>query len=419
MINGGKDFRAGRVYQRNDLGKGTRTGLDKHKLSVRGWTGIGYDLDADRNNENGGTPGYHKDSQKSKASEVTVNISEIMIATDEESEAGRVPRATRLPQWIELYNSSMTQGVKIHNWYFEIHNSSLDRDVNLSGTLRLPDVTIPPNQTIMIVSSSGLNSGNFSEARTINLYTDNTYRNILNLRSRGDSVLSSEGFYIELRDHDNNYVDEIGNLGVTRRTGVARRVDDAEVWDIGPDYLNFEGHRTSLIRVYDDRTGMARDGLLKTSWRPAAMTNFREVPSLTYYGNHRDFGTPGYRGGGPLPVRLSKFRPQRLDTGEVVIHWTTESELNNAGFNILRTEKRDGVFQQVNTELIKGHGTTSERNTYTWTDTSAKPNVIYYYQIQDVSLDGQVQTLQISRLKGNVSATGKATTTWGELKSLQ
>ena len=419
---GNEDFRAGHVYQRNDFGKNTRSGIHEKDLSVRGWTGIGYDLVADRNNENGGTPGYHKDSLKSKASDVagTVNISEIMIATDEEDETGRVPRATRLPQWIELYNSSLTQGVNINNWYFEIHNSSLDREINLSGTLRLPNVTIPPNQTIMIVSNSGLNSGNFSEARTINLYTNSTYRSILNLRNRGDSFLSSEGFYIELRDHENNHVDEIGNLGVTRRTGIARPDDDVEMWDIGPDYLNSEdGHRTSLIRVYDDRTSMARDGLLKTSWLPAAQTNFREVPSLTYFGNHRDFGTPGYRGGGPLPVSLSKFRPQRLDTGEVVIHWTTESELNNAGFNILRTEKRDGVFEQVNTELIKGHGTTSERNTYTWTDTTAKPNVVYYYQIQDVSLDGQVQTLRISRLKGNVSAAGKITTTWGELKSLQ
>ena len=419
---GNEDFRAGHVYQRNDFGKNTRSGIHEKDLSVRGWTGIGYDLVADRNNENGGTPGYHKDSLKSKASDVagTVNISEIMIATDEESEAGRLPRATRLPQWIELYNSSLTQGVNINNWYFEIHNSSLDREINLSGTLRLPNVTIPPNQTIMIVSNSGLNSGNFSEARTINLYTNGTYRGILGLRNRGDSFLSSGGFYIELRDHENKHVDEIGNLGVTRQTGIVRRSDDIETWEIGPDYLNSEdGHRTSLIRVYDDRTNMARDGLLKTSWRPAAQTNFREVPSLTYFGNHRDFGTPGYRGGGPLPVSLSKFRPQRLDTGEVVIHWTTESELNNAGFNILRTEKRDGVFEQVNTELIKGHGTTSERNTYTWTDTTAKPNVVYYYQIQDVSLDGQVQTLRISRLKGNVSAAGKVTTTWGELKSLQ
>ena len=416
--HGHEDFRAGFVYERS----GKNSGTGEHHIDVRPWTGIGYDLQADGSYENGGTPGYSKDSLKSKASDVAgmVNISEIMIATDEEDETGRVPRATRLPQWIELYNSSLTQGVNINNWYFEIHNSSLDREINLSGTLRLPNVTIPPNQTIMIVSNSGLNSGNFSEARTINLYTNGTYRSILNLRSRGDSFLSSEGFYIELRDHENNHVDEIGNLGVTRRTGIARPDDEVEMWDIGPDYLNSEdGHRTSLIRVYDDRTSMAKDGLEKTSWLPAAQTNFREVPSLTYFGNHRDFGTPGYRGGGPLPVSLSKFRPQRLDTGEVVIHWTTESELNNAGFNILRTETRDGVFEQVNTELIKGHGTTSERNTYTWTDTTAKPNVIYYYQIQDVSLDGQVQTLRISRLKGNVSAAGKVTTTWGELKSLQ
>ena len=171
-----------------------------------------------------------------------------------------------------------------------------------------------------------------------------------------------------------------------------------------------------MIRVYDERTHEAKDGLMESSWRRAADTNFRNVPSLTYFGNHRDFGTPGYRGGGPLPVSLSKFRPERLDSGEVVIRWITESELNNAGFNILRTETRDGVFQQVNTQLIKGHGTTSERNSYTWTDTTAKPNVVYYYQIQDVSLDGQVQTLRISRLKGNVSAEGKVTTTWGSLK---
>ena len=126
---------------------------------------------------------------------------------------------------------------------------------------------------------------------------------------------------------------------------------------------------------------------------------------------------PAIVGGGPLPVALSKFRPERLETGEVVVRWVTESELNNAGFNILRTEKKEGVFEQVNPELIKGQGTTSGRNAYKWTDTTAKPNVVYYYQIQDVSLDGQVQTLRISRLKGNISAAGKATTTWGRLKA--
>ena len=95
-----------------------------------------------------------------------------------------------------------------------------------------------------------------------------------------------------------------------------------------------------------------------------------------------------------------------------------ESELNNAGFNILRSETRDGEFTKLNTKLIAGQGTTSERTVYSFPDTSAKPNVVYYYQIQDVSLDGKVQTLRQS-LKGNVSAAGKLTTIWGELKALQ
>ena len=139
-----------------------------------------------------------------------------------------------------------------------------------------------------------------------------------------------------------------------------------------------------------------------------------------YYGSPDDVGTPGYHGGGALPVSLSKFRPERLkETGEIVIRWITESELNNAGFNILRSETRNGEFAKINTSLIAGQGTTSERTTYEWKDSTAKPNVVYYYQIQDVSLDGKVQTLRQSRLKGNVSAAGKITTTWGELKALQ
>ena len=148
------------------------------------------------------------------------------------------------------------------------------------------------------------------------------------------------------------------------------------------------------------------------------MTGFRSV-SDTWYGNRDDFGTPGTTGGRPLPVSLSKFRPERLDDGSIVIRWITESELNNAGFNILRSETRNGEYTKLNTQLIEGKGTTSERTTYEYPDTSAKPNVVYYYQIQDVSLDGQVQTLRQSRLKGNVSPTGKLTTIWGELKALQ
>ena len=97
-------------------------------------------------------------------------------------------------------------------------------------------------------------------------------------------------------------------------------------------------------------------------------------------------------------------------TGAVVITWETQSELNNAGFFIKRSEARNGEFKVINPTMIQGAGTTSEKQSYTYTDTSAKPNVVYYYQIEDVSLDGQRRTtLTIgTRLRGHIGAAGKA-----------
>ena len=193
-----------------------------------------------------------------------------------------------------------------------------------------------------------------------------------------------------------------------------RRSRDEPAWPLPTS--EDDGRRSSLLRVYDE--GEAIRGTIEEAWVSADATNLAFAISQTFYGDSDDFGTPGFKAGGPLPVSLSKFRPERMkDTGEIVVRWITESELNNAGFNILRSEKRDGEFTKVHFEA--GQGTTSERTVYEWKDKSAKPNVVYYYQIQDVSLDGDVTTLRMTHLRGNVTAAGKATTTWGEIKALQ
>ena len=67
--------------------------------------------------------------------------------------------------------------------------------------------------------------------------------------------------------------------------------------------------------------------------------------------------------------------------------------------------------------MVPGAGTTSEKQFYIYEDMTAQPNVVYYYQIADVSLDGDRRTLTRGvRVRGHVGAAGKATTTWGELK---
>ena len=150
-----------------------------------------------------------------------------------------------------------------------------------------------------------------------------------------------------------------------------------------------------------------------SSWHNATDA---KLGKTTYWGHATDVGNPGYTRGGILPVTLSYFRAERTETG-IVINWATESEVDNAGFYIYRSETKNGDFKIVNQTMIQGAGTAGERNQYKWTDTTVKPNVAYYYRIEDVSYAGIREQLATVRLRGFVSASGKFTTSWGALKA--
>ena len=344
----------------------------------------------------------------------TVTISEIMFATD--GGANEI-------QWIELSNSSKTVAVALdagNGWELRIENYNDPRSARepRSGTINFKDSggvkTISPNQTVLIVSANGRNSDriHFVTTRVFRVYPELAAE--FGMRTPRDPFLHpTEGFHIELVDGRNNLIDDVGNLDGRIRTA------DEPTWEL-PNGWTEEGDRTSIIRQH--RRGTADDGTRLEGWIAAAETSFLyllEKNIETWYGLRTDQGSPGVRAGQALPVQLSQFRPDLTETGTVVIQWTTESEMDNAGFNILRSQTRTGEFKVINAQMIPGAGTTAERNTYTWTDTTAKPNVVYYYQIEDVSFDGEHQTLATVRLRGLISAKGKLTTQWGELKNLR
>ena len=352
----------------------------------------------------------------------TVTISEIMFATD--GGANEI-------QWIELSNSSKTAAIALdagNGWELRIENYNDPRSARepRSGTINFKDSggvnTISPNQTVLIVSANGRNSDriHFVTTRVFRVYPALAAE--FGMRTPRDPFLHpTEGFHIKLVDGRNNLVDEVGNLDGRIRTA------DEPAWEL-PNGWTEDEDRTSIIRGYREynqriqrytNKGTALDGTLQEAWIRAVDTSFLyllEKNIETWYGIRTDHGSPGIRAGQALPVQLSQFRPDRTETGTVVIQWTTESEMDNAGFNILRSQTRTGEFKVINAQLIPGAGTTAERNTYTWTDTTAKPNVVYYYQIEDVSFDGERQALATVRLRGLISAKGKLTTQWGELK---
>ena len=328
-------------------------------------------------------------------------ISEIMVASDD----------GRLPQWIEIANVSAT-AVNLSGWSLAVDNDSADADVvGASIDLDLGDVEIGADQVALVVSKAARSDSGVSVRAPGDANEGDLDANrIIDVQSQASptnarySLISEMGFMLSLMPPQTGavrmYGDVVGNL--------------EGGWELPAS----EGGRSSLIRREMGDAGEIM-GTDAAGWVLASDTGLSGAYRTTYYGSDDDAGTPGFNAGGALPVELSGFNAARdRVTGAVVITWSTQSELNNAGFFIKRSQQQKGKFVVVNPTMIAGAGTTAEKQSYTYTDATADPNIVYYYQIEDVSLDGNRQTLtRAHRLKGHIGAAGKATTTWGELKS--
>ena len=348
-------------------------------------------------------PDDDKDTSVSIPAEGRIYISEIMFAG-----------GGFLPQWIEISNGSRTEQVNLSGWTLKVENATADADVFVSAKakFRIPEGTrIDPSgqhatpSTLLVVAKQGRTNldGRLAAGQVVNL----------DISRHRYALLSDMAFKITLAPPTSPVVSEQAAARAAATDVVGNLADDGTaVWSLP---MNESGGRSSIIRRHV--SAEPEDGTMVDAWGLASDTELVE-PMHSYYGFPTDIGTPGFLAGGALPVELSHFRPERDKvTDAVVITWSTQSELNNAGFFIKRSQQRDGEFKVINATMIAGAGTTSEKQFYTYTDTIAQPNVVYYYQIEDVSLDGNRQVLTRGiRLKGDVSVAGKLTTLWGELK---
>ncbi|MBI5033886.1 MAG: hypothetical protein HZB51_25485 [Chloroflexi bacterium] len=56
---------------------------------------------------------------------------------------------------------------------------------------------------------------------------------------------------------------------------------------------------------------------------------------------------------------------------------------------LYRAENRAGPFRQLNRELIPASNDPYLGGTYVYTDTETTVGITYYYELEDISLDGQ------------------------------
>jgi hypothetical protein len=85
-------------------------------------------------------------------------------------------------------------------------------------------------------------------------------------------------------------------------------------------------------------------------------------------------------------------------SGKVIIDWSTESEADNAGFNLYRSTTEDGEYLKINDSLIPAQGSSTEGASYEFIDSNVKNRKTYYYKLEDIDLNGK------STMHGPVSA---------------
>lgn len=98
-----------------------------------------------------------------------------------------------------------------------------------------------------------------------------------------------------------------------------------------------------------------------------------------------------------LPVELTSFTSS-LVNNEVVLNWSTATEINNQGFEIERSLNNND-FEKIG--YVTGFGTTTEMRNYTYRVTDV-PAATQYYRLKQIDYDGTYEYSSTVEVEGVV-----------------
>ncbi len=99
----------------------------------------------------------------------------------------------------------------------------------------------------------------------------------------------------------------------------------------------------------------------------------------------------------PNVIELTSFTAQPLNK-KIQLEWITASEIDNAGFNLYRSESENGEYEKINTSLFPAQGSSTQGASYEFIDGNVKNRKTYWYKLEDIDLNGT------STMHGPVSA---------------
>ncbi len=241
--------------------------------------------------------------------------------------------ASDTDEWIELYNNT-DNPVDLSGWILQ----SMDGvpTIALTGTI--------PAQGFFLLERT--DDTTISDCPANQIYT---------------GALGNSGEFLQLKDAGLNVVDEMDC--------------SAGGW--------FGGSNSPKLSM--ERKHPALGGNLSSSW---ASNNTTKRNGLDAAGAAMN-ATPAQPNSifdSSLPVELELFSAV-WQQGVVLLTWRVQSQVNNQGYKILKSEQESGPFCCIS-GLIPGAGTTAQQQEFQFRDDRVAANKMYWYQLQQFDFSG-------------------------------
>jgi len=242
----------------------------------------------------------------------------------------------------------------------------------------------------------------------------NTYIDLTQAPNGGDAASDGYGFFIGDLDPVNPGTQKVmyfgdGNGGKIRKYSL---VDG--VWTLNGSIAisstrGLEGVvENGVVKLYvTTRTNVA-NGDAKL-WAIEDATGYNQAPTgvvpdilWDYTGENTTVGGLAWapEATSILPIKLTAFTAQKLQNA-VRLSWSTSSETNNSHYEVLRSDGND--WQVIG--KVQGNGTTTQNNSYSFSDN--KPLLgVSYYQLRQVDFDGKSELSKIVPVKIDMLVSG-------------
>ncbi len=96
-----------------------------------------------------------------------------------------------------------------------------------------------------------------------------------------------------------------------------------------------------------------------------------------------------------IPVELTSFSAE-VTENEIILNWTTATELNNQGFEIDRSSDNE-TFEKIG--FVPGFGTTTESKSYSYKIVEFASGT-QYYRLKQIDFDGTYEYSEVIEVEG-------------------